>query len=113
MVPRGSFPGHVPRMGLNVRLATTLDAVSWLGLGPGESGWQPELCSAVTVPSQAWPARRHPDDWGQQEHGTLVCVVHSLPLQHGSASRSKLYPAARIRAFSQVRSASAVDVCAP
>ncbi len=35
--PSGSAPSHVPRAGLGLRLAKSLDRVSWYGLGPGES----------------------------------------------------------------------------
>lgn len=35
--PNGSFPSHVPRAGLNLRLSKALDKVAWYGLGPGES----------------------------------------------------------------------------
>lgn len=35
--PTGAIPKHVPRAGLNLRLAKSLDKVSWYGLGPGES----------------------------------------------------------------------------
>jgi beta-galactosidase len=35
--PTGAHPTHVPRVGLNLRLPRRLDAVNWLGLGPGES----------------------------------------------------------------------------
>lgn len=35
--PSGAAPVHVPRVGLDLRLPRRLDAVSWLGLGPGES----------------------------------------------------------------------------
>ncbi|GAB1310662.1 Beta-galactosidase (Lactase) [Madurella fahalii] len=35
--PTGSAPKHVPRAGLNLRLAGRLDKVDWFGLGPGES----------------------------------------------------------------------------
>lgn len=35
--PDGAIPTHVPRVGLNLRLAKTLDKVGWYGLGPGES----------------------------------------------------------------------------
>lgn len=35
--PDGAMPSHVPRAGLNLRLAKNLDSVSWYGLGPGES----------------------------------------------------------------------------
>lgn len=35
--PDGAMPTHVPRAGLNLRLAKTLDKVAWYGLGPGES----------------------------------------------------------------------------
>lgn len=37
LTPSGSHPEHVPRVGLNLRLARTLDSVEWQGLGPGES----------------------------------------------------------------------------
>jgi beta-galactosidase len=35
--PVGSFPRHVPRVGLNLCLNKSLNQVEWLGLGPGES----------------------------------------------------------------------------
>ncbi|KAF4969033.1 hypothetical protein FSARC_3687 [Fusarium sarcochroum] len=35
--PTGSFPEHVPRIGLNLYGSKTLEHVNWLGLGPGES----------------------------------------------------------------------------
>lgn len=35
--PAGSFPKHVPRIGLNLRLNKALEHVQWLGKGPGES----------------------------------------------------------------------------
>ncbi|KAH8887185.1 family 2 glycosyl hydrolase [Thozetella sp. PMI_491] len=35
--PSGYKPTHVPRIGLNLRLARALDSVRWHGLGPGES----------------------------------------------------------------------------
>ncbi|KAM5354748.1 hypothetical protein ACJ41O_001395 [Fusarium nematophilum] len=35
--PTGSFPDHVPRIGLNLYGNKILDQVSWFGLGPGES----------------------------------------------------------------------------
>ncbi|CAN8101529.1 unnamed protein product [Discula destructiva] len=35
--PDGAMPTHVPRAGLNLRLAKALDKVAWYGLGPGES----------------------------------------------------------------------------
>jgi beta-galactosidase len=35
--PSGAKPTHVPRVGLDCRLPRRLDAVRWLGLGPGES----------------------------------------------------------------------------
>ncbi|KAH6975366.1 glycosyl hydrolases family 2, TIM barrel domain-containing protein [Ilyonectria sp. MPI-CAGE-AT-0026] len=37
LTPTGSFPSHVPRIGLNVHASKALDQVRWLGLGPGES----------------------------------------------------------------------------
>ncbi|KAJ4051173.1 Beta-galactosidase (Lactase) [Fusarium oxysporum] len=35
--PTGSFPEHVPRIGLNLYGSKTLEHVKWLGRGPGES----------------------------------------------------------------------------
>ncbi|RSM06502.1 hypothetical protein CEP52_005694 [Fusarium oligoseptatum] len=37
LVPRGYSPPDVPRIGLDLRVNRALDAVRWLGLGPGES----------------------------------------------------------------------------
>lgn len=37
LFPDGAMPTHVPRAGLNLRLAKPLDTVRWYGLGPGES----------------------------------------------------------------------------
>lgn len=37
LVPSGNIPKHIPRVGLNLRLPRRLEAVRWLGLGPGES----------------------------------------------------------------------------
>ncbi|KAH6889772.1 glycosyl hydrolases family 2, TIM barrel domain-containing protein [Thelonectria olida] len=37
LAPTGSFPSHVPRIGLNLHASKSLDQVRWLGLGPGES----------------------------------------------------------------------------
>ncbi|KAI8716670.1 Beta-galactosidase [Fusarium sp. LHS14.1] len=37
LVPRGYSPPDVPRIGLDLRINRALDAVRWLGLGPGES----------------------------------------------------------------------------
>lgn len=37
LTPDGAIPAHVPRAGLNLRLAKSLDKVRWYGLGPGES----------------------------------------------------------------------------
>jgi beta-galactosidase len=35
--PTGSFPEHVPRIGLDLQLNKSIDQVTWYGLGPGES----------------------------------------------------------------------------
>ncbi|KAK4231087.1 glycoside hydrolase [Podospora fimiseda] len=40
-------PSHIPRVGLNLRLAPRFDKVKWLGLGPGES--YPDKQSAQRV----------------------------------------------------------------
>ena len=45
--PMGKKPDHVPRIGLNLRLPRTLDAVRWHGLGPGES--YPDKAAAQRV----------------------------------------------------------------
>lgn len=45
--PSGSFPSHVPRVGLDCRLPRRLDAARWLGLGPGES--YPDKAAAQRV----------------------------------------------------------------
>ncbi|KAF4945848.1 hypothetical protein FSARC_14337, partial [Fusarium sarcochroum] len=37
LVPRGYSPPDVPRIGLDLHINRSLDAVRWLGLGPGES----------------------------------------------------------------------------
>jgi beta-galactosidase len=37
LVPSGNLPTHIPRVGLDLRLPHHLEAVRWLGLGPGES----------------------------------------------------------------------------
>lgn len=37
IVPQGSFPAYLPRVGLDVRLNKSLENASWFGLGPGES----------------------------------------------------------------------------
>ncbi|RTE84746.1 hypothetical protein BHE90_000793 [Fusarium euwallaceae] len=37
LAPRGYSPPDVPRIGLDLRINRALDAVRWLGLGPGES----------------------------------------------------------------------------
>ncbi|KAK4214765.1 glycoside hydrolase [Rhypophila decipiens] len=37
LTPSGAHPEHVPRVGLNLRLARELEFVEWHGLGPGES----------------------------------------------------------------------------
>lgn len=47
LVPSGSIPKHIPRVGLDLRLPRRLDAVRWLGLGPGES--YPDKCSSQRV----------------------------------------------------------------
>ncbi|KAH7141294.1 glycosyl hydrolases family 2, TIM barrel domain-containing protein [Dactylonectria estremocensis] len=47
LTPTGSFPSHVPRIGLDVRASKALDRVRWLGLGPGES--YPDKKSAQRV----------------------------------------------------------------
>jgi beta-galactosidase len=47
LVPSGSMPKHIPRVGLDLRLPRRLDAVRWLGLGPGES--YPDKCSSQRV----------------------------------------------------------------
>ncbi|KAF5024445.1 hypothetical protein F66182_3531 [Fusarium sp. NRRL 66182] len=59
--PTGSFPEHVPRIGLNLYSSKTLEHVNWLGLGPGESYpdkktsqrvgiWSVESISELQVP---------------------------------------------------------------
>ncbi|KAK3989947.1 glycoside hydrolase [Cladorrhinum sp. PSN332] len=45
--PAGYHPEHVPRAGLDLRLARGFDRVKWLGLGPGES--YPDKQSAQRV----------------------------------------------------------------
>lgn len=45
--PSGSFPSHVPRIGLDCRLPRRFDAVRWYGLGPGES--YPDKAAAQRV----------------------------------------------------------------
>lgn len=47
MFPSGSFPSHVPRIGLDCRLPRRFDAVRWFGLGPGES--YPDKAAAQRV----------------------------------------------------------------
>lgn len=47
LTPSGSKPAHVPRVGLDCRLPRRLDAVRWLGLGPGES--YPDKAAAQRV----------------------------------------------------------------
>lgn len=47
LAPTGSFPSHVPRIGLNMHAAPSLSQVRWLGLGPGES--YPDKKSAQRV----------------------------------------------------------------
>ena len=45
--PVGTYPDHVPRVGLDVCLERSLSAIRWLGLGPGES--YPDKRSAQRV----------------------------------------------------------------
>jgi len=35
--PTGATPQHLPRMGLDVKVAKSLECVKWFGRGPGES----------------------------------------------------------------------------
>ena len=37
VMPSGSMPTHVPRIGLDLRLNSDFQEVSWFGLGPGEA----------------------------------------------------------------------------
>ena len=47
LTPSGSFPKHIPRVGLNIRLNKALAKARWYGLGPGES--YPDKKSAQRV----------------------------------------------------------------
>jgi hypothetical protein len=46
-VPRGPLPSTLPRIGLQMSLARSLDQVCWYGMGPGES--YPDSRQAVRV----------------------------------------------------------------
>jgi len=37
LIPTGSIPTHLPRVGLNLRLPRRFECVKWQGLGPGEA----------------------------------------------------------------------------
>ncbi|KAB5578781.1 glycoside hydrolase family 2 protein [Coniochaeta sp. 2T2.1] len=45
--PSGSFPTHIPRIGLDLRLPRQYSSVTWHGLGPGES--YPDKAAAQRV----------------------------------------------------------------
>jgi beta-galactosidase len=47
LVPTGSFPQHLPRIGLDIALSNTLSRAAYFGLGPGES--YPDKHSAQKV----------------------------------------------------------------
>jgi beta-galactosidase len=47
LVPTGSFPQHLPRIGLDCALSNTLSRATYFGLGPGES--YPDTHSAQKV----------------------------------------------------------------
>ncbi|KAF4974831.1 hypothetical protein FZEAL_8292 [Fusarium zealandicum] len=47
--PTGSFPEHVPRLGLNLYGSKALEQVTWCGLGPGESYPDKKLAQRVGI----------------------------------------------------------------
>jgi beta-galactosidase len=49
LAPTGSFPEHVPRIGLNVYGNKGLEHVNWFGLGPGESYPDKKLSQRVGI----------------------------------------------------------------
>jgi beta-galactosidase len=55
--PVGAMPKTLPRIGLNIRLDTSLDNASWFGLGPGEA---------------------YPDKRSSQKHGIYTATTSEL-----------------------------------
>ncbi|KAK7422544.1 Beta-galactosidase (Lactase) [Neonectria punicea] len=70
LTPTGSFPSHVPRIGLNVHASKALDQVRWLGLGPGES----------------YPDKRSSQRVGVWEAGSVaeLQVPYDVPQENGN-----------------------------
>jgi beta-galactosidase len=82
LTPTGSFPEHVPRIGLNIYSSKTLERVKWLGRGPGESYpdkkdsqrvgiWEVESISALQTPYDV------PQENGNREDTRWVALQDS------------------------------------
>ncbi|KIL87377.1 beta-galactosidase [Fusarium avenaceum] len=82
LTPTGSFPEHVPRIGLNIYGSKTLERVKWLGRGPGESYpdkkesqrigiWDVETISALQTPYDV------PQENGNREDTRWVALQDS------------------------------------
>ncbi|KAI0474913.1 beta-galactosidase [Xylariaceae sp. FL0804] len=80
-------PDHIPRVGLQLRLPATLDRVSWLGRGPGES--YPDKASSQRV--GVWP---EPGGDGNGDRAVGVAVAdlqtpYDVPQENGNRSDSR------------------------
>ncbi|EEU41482.1 uncharacterized protein NECHADRAFT_54019 [Fusarium vanettenii 77-13-4] len=75
LAPTGSFPEHVPRIGLNVYGNKGLEHVNWFGLGPGESYPDKKLSQRVGI-------------WGVESVSDLH-VHYDVPQENGNRMEAR------------------------
>ncbi|KAH7313558.1 glycosyl hydrolases family 2, TIM barrel domain-containing protein [Stachybotrys elegans] len=90
--PTGTYPVHVPRIGLNLSLNKALERVQWLGLGPGESYPDKKSSQRVGVWSVDKVTDLHtaydvPQENGNREDTQWVTLQTNQP--YGSGLRAR------------------------
>lgn len=90
LVPQGSFPTHIPRVGLDLRLPRRLKRARWLGLGPGESYPDKRAAQRVGVWGVGDVAVLHTPYEVPQEGGNRMDTRWvALTAPHGEGVRAK------------------------
>lgn len=81
MLPHGPHPDTIPRVGLDLHLPRSLDQVSWLGPGPGESYPDKRNSQRVSIWSKSVSELHtnydHPQENGNRMDTRWIAIVNS------------------------------------